>query len=260
MQRADTAPARCSRPDVLTGKQEGPGEGSLAPDAQCSAHGEDSTVAPLLASGFKRCARRGVVGARRQGQAPAALHAQASQGCQPTNNPDRVLSVEGRPPNGVSQWREPGTQRPGKCANYNAKFPPRLSVRGEPPATGQGHRKLVPGRSWLSRPRARLSAGTYRQRLSAGTYRDRRLANRSRAAHGQMSTTNPHLSESDRGEWWLTSGGFLARTAKAGQGHRNPARHRWKKVRAHLARACGIQAFLGKCAESVVRPIVQSHC
>ena len=145
MQRADAAPARCSRPDVLTGKQEGPGEGSLAPDAQCSAHGEDSTVAPLLASGFKRCARRGVVDARRQGQAPAALHAQASQGCQPTNNPDRVLSVEGRPPNGVSQWREPGTQRPGKCANRTTRRPQGFPFAESPPQPVRATGNSSPG-------------------------------------------------------------------------------------------------------------------
>ena len=99
----------------------------------------------MLASGFKRCARRGVVDARRQGQAPAALHAQASQGCQPTNNPDRVLSVEGRPPNGVSQWREPGTQRPGKCANYNAKFPQGFPFAGSPPQPVRATGNSSPG-------------------------------------------------------------------------------------------------------------------
>ena len=72
----------------------------LWPRTRSVAHMAKFTVAPLLASGFKRCAYRGVVDARRQGQAPAALHVQASQRCQPTENPERGLSVEERPPKG----------------------------------------------------------------------------------------------------------------------------------------------------------------
>ena len=40
----------------------------------------------------------------------------------------------------------------------------------------------------------------------------------------------------------------------------NPARHRWKQVRAHLARVHGIHVRLGVRPEPLVRSIVQSHC